>query len=339
MGLAAGAPRTPEGGGAPPLRAAALTAAAGDVPLPALLAAMFRENLPPSILRPIVENVAAELAGRKGREPLAELQARVSAAAPTRDFLGALRSGFGVIAEIKRKSPSIGPMLHDNVAAIAAVYARSPVVRAVSVLTNARDFGMDLPELARVRALVPQPLLRKDFIFDPYQVWQARASGADAILLMANVVTREGLAELSALAESLGLSVLFEVHTAEEIGKLPPGAKICGINSRRFLARTGARAACARWVSGLLKKAGWVWDSSIDRRPFALVEQLPAGCVRVAESGLDASMMGLIRDELRFDAVLVGTSILMSRRGVEAALRSFENAIAASPAATAAPPA
>jgi indole-3-glycerol phosphate synthase len=182
---------------------------------------------------------------------------------------------------------------------------------------------MDVTELSRVRALVPQPILRKDFIFDPYQVWQARAYGADAILLMANLVTREGLRELSQLAESLGMHVLFETHEASEIQELPAGAKICGINSRRFMAGQGKRAAY--WVSSMLSKIGVRWDSSIDPKHFELAHALPAGCVKVAESGVDPSMIGQLRGD--FNAVLVGTSILMSKRGVPSALQEFEKAI------------
>ena len=197
---------------------------------------MYLESLPASILRAIVERVGQDLRTWQEKESQAELAARIRDLPPTKSFAGAITGEFGLIAEIKRKSPSVGPMRNHDVDAIAGTYEKSPVVRAISVLTNADDFGMTLHDLANVRALVSKPLLRKDFIFDPYQVFQARAYGADAILLMANLVTREGLRELSALAESLGLDVLFETHAKSDIAKLPVTAKICGINSRRFTA-------------------------------------------------------------------------------------------------------
>lgn len=287
----------------------------------------YRENLPSSVLRDIVDRVAEELAEAKRLETLAELQAKVKDAPPCRLFEKALRSGFGVIAEIKRRSPSMGGMLHNDVAAIARVYGHSEAVKAVSVLTNRPDFGMSLADLGRVREIVRQPILRKDFIFDPYQVWQARAYGADAILLMANLVTTEGLRELWLLAESLGMGVLFECHRQLEINKFPTGAKICGINSRRFVAGKGKSTRTLYGMSRFLKFFGYRQDLTIDRDHFDFVNALPIGCVKVAESGVEPGIVGFLRDHLHFDSMLVGTSILMEKRGVQHAVQAFEREI------------
>lgn len=273
------------------------------------------------MLRSILERVETDLESWKGREPAAALEAKIALLPPTRDFGAALRRGFGMIAEIKKKSPSLGEMRNRDTPAIAAIYERSATVQAVSVLTNAADFGMSILDLAKVRALVSKPILRKDFIFDPYQVLQARAYGADAILLMANVVTEKGLRELSAQAEALGLAVLFESHEAVDMRKLPADAKICGINSRRFMAGNG-KSRLSSLMSRLVKK-----DLSIDLSHFRMVQDLPPGALKVAESGVNPSLIPRLRDELGFNSVLVGTSILMAPQGVEAAMAEFEKAI------------
>ena len=287
---------------------------------------MFLEPLPPrSVITPIVGRVRDALAEMQQREPAGDLEKRAADARPVRDFEGAIASGFGLIAEIKRTSPSMGAMRNSDVADTADAYEHSPAVRAVSVLTNREDFGMSLDQLGVVGGRTAKPLLRKDFIFDPYQVWQARAHGADAILLMANILTPAGLRELSALAHSLGLAVLFELHTADEIAKLPAHPRLCGINSRVFKSDDSA----ARYFgSKVLRLLGMKKDLSIKRDQFALASQLPAGALRIAESGVDPAMVPHLRDELGFHAMLVGTSLLMAPDGVRAELARFERQLA-----------
>jgi indole-3-glycerol phosphate synthase len=287
---------------------------------------MYREKLPSSLLRSIVDRCEADLTDWRRRESEAELDRRIADCAPTRDFAAALASGFGLIAEIKRKSPSLGTMRNGNVDAIARAYSESSAVQAVSVLTNAADFGMSLADLARVRALVQKPLLRKDFIFDEYQVRQARAYGADAILLMANLVTAEGLRCLSDFAKRLGMAVLFESHKPEDIDKLPVNARICGINSRRFMAGRWKSTRFDYLISRLTGR-----DRSIDVSHFEMVSKLPSGSLKVAESGVRPKMVPKLRDELGFHSILVGTSILQAPEGVHAALEEFAEAIEIQP--------
>ena len=287
---------------------------------------MFLETLPPrSVITPIVRRVHLAFAATMQQEPLADLEKRAADARPVRDFEHAVAGGFGLIAEIKRISPSMGAMRNADVADTADAYEASPAVRAVSVLTNQVDFGMSLGELAVVGGRTAKPLLRKDFIFDPYQVWQARAYGADAILLMANIVTAEGLRELSALAHSLGMAVLFELHTADEIAKLPPNPHLCGINSRVFKSDDSA----LRYLgSKALRLLGVKKDLSIKREQFDLVHQLPPGALRIAESGVSPELVPQLRDTLGFHAMLVGTSLLMAPDGVRAELVRFERQLA-----------
>ena len=249
--------------------------------------------------------------------PLEEIKSRAAAARPPRDFAGALTAGgFGLIAEWKHRSPSMGEMRAKNVLSAPAAYEKSPVVRAVSVLTNKTHFGGTIDDLARIAASSTKPVLRKDFILDPYQVYAARAAGADAVLLMANVLSEEQMTDLHELVLQLGMESLFEVHEAEEIDALPANARVVGINSRKFKSREGFVAAGQSTDE----------DFTLDFGAFELAQNLPAGCVRVAESGVTPTTVAPLARH--FDAALVGTSLLRDARGVEVALGEFAAALA-----------
>ena len=277
-----------------------------------------------TILDRIMVDVRAEVAEAQRCRPVAELQRRLADAPPVRSLPSALRSGFGLIAEIKERSPSQGPMRAENVAAAPAAYEESAVVRAFSVLTNATHFDMNIERLAVIRAAVTKPILRKDFIYDDYQVIEARAFGADAILLMANLLDVGELRRLFDLARSLGLGVLFECHDIEQIRAVPAGALIYGINSRTFASDAALYEASRRH-----RAAGGQDDLTTDLRQFDLVSHLPAGTLKVAESGVSVCTAARLRDTLGYHAALVGTSLLLSPAGVAAELKSFETALAA----------
>ena len=270
-----------------------------------------------TILDRILPDVRRELDEARAAVPLEDIIRRAAAAKPPRDFAGALTAdGFGLIAEWKHRSPSMGEMRAKNVMDAAAAYESSPVVRAVSVLTNTTHFGGTTGDLARIAAASTKPVLRKDFILDPYQIYAARAAGADAVLLMANVLSAERMAELHELVLELGMESLFEVHEKQEIDLLPANARVVGINSRKFKSREGLVA------HGQSREE----DFTLDFGAFELAQNLPAGCVRVAESGVTpATVAPLAR---HFDAALVGTSLLRDPRGVEAALGEFAAALA-----------
>ena len=271
-----------------------------------------------TILDEILADVRVEVAAAKQAVPIAEIRARLADAPPTRDFAEALgQGGFGLIAEIKRRSPSVGPMREENVDAAAATYTASSHVRAVSILTNRTHFGMGIEDLARLRAALPQPVLRKDFFIDDYQILEARAHGADAILLMANVLDATQLRDFHQLALELGMEALFEIHTLDEIALLPKSARVVGINSRKFKSTSGFVGS-----SGSSQK-----DFSLEMSVFDLVTHLPAGCLRVAESGLAPETIASVSS--KFDAALVGTSLLRDPRGLAACLADFERAIEA----------
>lgn len=269
-----------------------------------------------TILDRILPDARRELDAARRATPLEDVKCRAADARPPRDVADALAApGFGLMAEIKRRSPSMGEMRPENVAAAAAAYAASPLVRAVSVLTNETHFGMSLDDLAAVAAASSKPVLRKDFIFDPYQIYTARAAGADAVLLMASVLSADQMAALYELTRDLGMEALFEVHEAEEIAALPGEARIVGINSRKFKSR------------GNLVAAGDATDRdfALDFTAFDLAESLPSGCLRVAESGISPATIAAVAPH--FDAALVGTSLLRDPRGVRAALDDFAGAL------------
>jgi len=267
-----------------------------------------------AFLHEIVARKEQELAQARQLRDLKGIKAMIADSPAVRSFSGALRNGFGLIAEIKRKSPSGGEMRAENVERAPAAYARSPVVKAVSVLTNATDFGMSIEELQRMRAAISKPILRKDFIFDEYQVYEARAFGADALLLMANVLERDEMKRLFELSREVGLDVLFEAHTKEEIENIPEGAVLYGINSRKFKAST-------KVFSDSRKGA----DLSVELDTFELVRYVPERAIKIAESGVGPAQVPEVI-KLGYDAILVGTSLLKTVGGVEAMLREFEEA-------------
>jgi indole-3-glycerol phosphate synthase len=281
-----------------------------------------------AFLDEILDDTARAVTEAKRRDSIGDLKRRAHDTPPVRDFAASLSRGFGLIAEIKRKSPSAGNMREENVREAPSAYAKSQVVNAVSVLTNSRYFGMSIDDLLRVKNVVRQPILRKDFISTEYQIYQARAYGADAILLMVNVLQKK--AKIQAFYDrvrELGMQALFEAHTKSEIDLIPEGAQIYGINSRRFM-------ATKRWfVTKVMNKLG-LWrsgqgpDPSIVSQTFSiLVEHLPKHAIKVAESGVRPSAISELQDKLGYDAVLVGTSLLKSEQGIHHVLSEYEKAI------------
>lgn len=192
------------------------------------------------VLRRILDRKREELQEALAARPLAALRAAAEAAPPTRDFIGAVRARIArgqpaVIAEIKKASPSKGVLREDfRPADIARSYAAHGAA-CLSVLTD-RDFFQGSPEyLAQARAACELPILRKDFIVDPYQVYEARAMGADCILLIVAALDPAAMANLERLARDLGMAVLVEVHDAAELdAALGLQTPLIGINNRNL---------------------------------------------------------------------------------------------------------
>jgi indole-3-glycerol phosphate synthase len=186
------------------------------------------------ILDEIVETKKREVAGRKAARPLVALERMITGMPPTRDFGKAVGTGqCAIIAEVKRRSPSRGLLRADFDPVRMALEYEACGAAAISVLTDETYFGGSDADLTAVKQAVTLPLLRKEFIIDPYQVYEARAIGADALLLIAAILTDGQLREYRELAASLGLAALVEVHDREELeSALTAGAEIVGINNR-----------------------------------------------------------------------------------------------------------
>ena len=220
-----------------------------------------------SVLDDIVAGVREDLAERQSRFSEGDLLDAVRALPDPRDPMPAFRSpGLSVIAEIKRRSPSKGALADiPDPAALAAAYAAGGA-DAISVLTEQRRFGGSLDDLRAVRAAVPTPVLRKDFVVTGYQLLEARAAGADLVLLIVAALEGSLLGELHDQARSLGLTVLTEVHDEHEVERaLETGADLVGINARNLK------------------------TLDVDKHTFErLAPLLPDGVVTVAESGWPA---------------------------------------------------
>lgn len=244
-----------------------------------------------SVLDGIIAGVVEDLGQRITETPLSELRSRVADVAPAIDPLPAFREpGVSIIAEVKRKSPSKGELADiPDPAALAGQYAKGGAA-AISVLTEGRRFGGSLADLDAVREHVDIPVLCKDFIVDPYQLWEARAHGADLALLMVVSLGEGQLIDMLGLCDELGLTALVESHTTEEVGRaVDAGAKLLGINARDLT------------------------TLKVDRSVFAeLAPLVPEGTIRVAESGVTSA-----EDVARYrragaDVVLVGEALVRS---------------------------
>jgi len=189
------------------------------------------------ILDRIVEDKKVELDGVKTRTPLADIKAMAADAVPARDFAGPLVDArkVSIIAEVKKASPSKGLIRADfHPVDIARTYEQNGA-SAISVLTESKYFQGDLSFLREISRNVTLPLLRKDFIFDTYQIYEARANGADAILLIAAILDAKKMQDMYLLAKDLGLEVLAEAHDEKELETaLDAGCKVIGINNRNL---------------------------------------------------------------------------------------------------------
>lgn len=246
----------------------------------------------------IVATKRTAVAAARAARPLEVVQAAAAAAPAPRRFRDAIaaepRAGMHLIAEIKRKSPSAGLLRPDfDPAQIARIYEAAGA-SAISVLTDEPYFGGELEHIEIVKAAVGLPVLRKDFIVDPYQVYESRAAGADAILLIGEVLRPDELGELLALAGALHLTALVEVHSEEVLLGLrplldPPHAPhaLLGINNRDLKVQRVDLATTAR-----------------------LAQLAPAGAVLVSESGVKTRADVLRLQASGARAILVGETLL-----------------------------
>ncbi|WP_232533750.1 indole-3-glycerol phosphate synthase TrpC [Plantactinospora sp. KBS50] len=238
-----------------------------------------------SVLDEILAGVRADVERRRREVPLEQVRELAAAAPPPLDGYAALRRpGVAVIAEVKRQSPSRGQLADiSNPAELAAEYAGGGA-RCISVLTEGRWFGGSLDDLAAVRAAVGVPVLRKDFVVSSYQVHEARAHGADLVLLIVAALPQNALVGLVERIESLGMTALVEVHTEEEADRaLEAGAQVIGVNARNLRTLEVDRSVFERIAPGLPSSVVKIAESGV-RGPHDLI--------RYASAGADAVLVG-----------------------------------------------
>jgi indole-3-glycerol phosphate synthase len=245
-----------------------------------------------NVLEEILAGVRADLADRQQRVAIDELKERANRLPPARDAVAPLRAeGVAVIAEVKRSSPSKGALAAiADPAGLSADY-ESGGAAVISVLTERRKFAGSLDDLDAVRARVDVPILRKDFIVSSYQLWEARAHGADLVLLIVAALEQNALISLVERATSIGLTPLVEVHDEEETARaVDAGARVIGVNTRDLK------------------------TLKVDRSVFARVaEYVPDSIVRIAESGVRGPHDLIAYANAGADAVLVGESLVVGK--------------------------
>jgi indole-3-glycerol phosphate synthase len=245
-----------------------------------------------SVLDDILDGVRADLVARQQETPLERLKEMAARAPAPKDVMGAFAGpDVAVIAEVKRASPSKGALAAiADPAALAGDYEAGGA-RIISVLTEPRRFGGSLEDLAAVREAVGVPLLRKDFIVSSYQLWEAKAYGADLVLLIVAALEQIALVSLVERAASIGLVPLVEVHTKAELDRaIDAGASVLGINARNLA------------------------TLEVNRGVFAeLAPCVPEGVIKIAESGVRGTHDLLAYAGAGADAVLVGESLVTGK--------------------------
>ena len=251
---------------------------------------MSRSSTGTSVLDAIVARTRQHLTAEQARRPLDEVQEAARSAPAPRRFAAALaRAGrVNVIAEHKRRSPSRGAIREDLAPADVARGYEAAGAAALSVLTDEPFFGGRLEHLVEARAATRLPVLRKDFVVDPWQMWEARAAGADATLLIVAALDDDQLRQLLALATEVGLDALVEVHDRGELDRaLGAGARIVGVNNRN------------------LKTMEVDTATTLELKEF-----IPPGKIVVSESG-HRTRADLVRlEEAGIEAVLIGEAIM-----------------------------
>jgi len=262
---------------------------------------MAAETKSGTVLDRIIEARRAAIAHRKKTVPETALRFGAKHAKPVRDFAAALtRDSLNVIAELKKASPSAGVIRKDFEPVALAKALESAGAAALSVLTEEEFFQGDLKYMRDARSATSVPILRKDFIVDPWQVWEARATDADSFLLIVAALGDALLGELLALGRELGMEPLVEVHTREELMRaLAANARIIGVNNRDL-----------RTLEVRLEAS------------TELVQKIPDDCVAVCESGLRTHADLTRLRAAGFDAFLIG-EYLMAQPDPGAALRAI----------------
>ena len=240
------------------------------------------------ILDKIIKNKEQEIKKSKKSLPLDKFKSNLKKS--ERNFKKAIIKGFNLIAEIKKGSPSKGIINKDfSLEETARIYQKNKYVKAISVLTDYKFFFMAPTCLRDVRKLTQKPILRKDFIIDQYQIYESRFYGADAILLIARILTKTKIENFIKIAKKYNMDCLVEIHNEKELKKLPNNAEIIGINNRNLDTLT------------------------IDlNTTLNIIKKLPKNKLIVSESGYNTAK-DINKVKNKINAVLIGTSIIKSK--------------------------
>ena len=241
-------------------------------------------------LEEILKNKNKEIVNWKKREPIEYIKRKIAKSLSIRNFKGAFYGrgeSIGIIAEVKAKSPSESIITKTDPLEIAKEYEESKAV-AISVLTDELYFGGSLDLMEKVKRRTSKPILRKDFIIDEYQIYQSRAYGADAILLISYILSKEKLSKFIKVTKKLGMDCLIELHSKEDLKKIPKKTEIYGINNRSLT-------------------NGFKTDLDVT---FNLIEYIPKGKLIISESGVKSPRHIKRLKDVGVNGVLTGTSIL-----------------------------
>jgi indole-3-glycerol phosphate synthase len=248
-----------------------------------------------NILNEIIAHKKIEVARKKKEIRIATLEQSESFSQDIRSLRKSISAkDFGIIAEFKRKSPSKGVIIKEDSPLETARNYQSAQVAGMSILTDNKYFGGNNEDLTAVRKELDLPLLRKDFIIDEYQIFEAKSIGADCILLIAEALEKTQLLEFSIIAKSLGLEVLMELHSLDQLEKINSEIDILGVNNRD------------------LKKQKVNIQNSLDLFSF-----LPKDVLKISESGIYTNEQIKILADKGFKGALIGTSILESGDAIE----------------------
>lgn len=248
------------------------------------------------MLDKIIDYKKEELSSRKRKITLKDVRLKAGDAEPARNFLAPfLREGIHIIAEIKKASPSAG-VIRENFQPVSLAHTLEEAgAAALSVLTDENFFQGSLDTLTRIKAAVSIPCLRKDFTLDEYHLYEARGAGADAILLLASVLDTVQIRDFADLSRELGMTALIEVHTEEELKKiLPAGPELVGVNNRD------------------LKNFKTDLKTSLDLAP-----KIPAGIVKISESGLEKREDLEKLNKVGFRGFLIGEALMKAKNSGE----------------------
>jgi len=255
-----------------------------------------------TILDKIIAYKRQEILDNQNIKSIQELEKSIYFNVPTKSLKKAIHTKSGIIAEFKRKSPSKG-IINDfsKVAEVILGYEKAGV-SGLSILTDTHFFGGTTQDVLDARKVNSQPILRKDFIVSEYQIIEAKAMGADVILLIASVLTKEEIKHFTGFAHNLGLEVLFEVHTQEELEKYIPEINLVGINNRN------------------LKTFEVDFENSIK-----LSKQLPSNTIKVAESGISDFKNIIELKKHGFEGFLIGENFMKTKNPELACTEFIQN--------------